>query len=369
MQHDARRIGIASRRSAQPLRTISIRRCIAAVFSPRITFTARQQHDRLPRPAKLKSFQCCPSHAHHEPIDRSAADVSITVVLCRDTVKAMRYRVGGILLLCALLPAVPAIDANASGCDGVIVGAGPVRCVKPGDTFKDCPVCPEMVVVPAGKFSMGSEASSDETPVHEVALARPFAVGKFEVTFAEWDACVADGMCGHVPNDQGFGRESRPVIDVSWNDVTNAYLPWLSRKAGRTYRLLSEAEWEYAARAGSRGVYAWGDEIGAGRANCDRCGSAWDNRQTAPVGSFAANAFGLHDLHGNVWEWTQDCYRDSYAGAPRNGAARQRANCPTRVVRGGGWSDRPRYLRSAIRYGDSPAYRGNYVGFRVARDR
>ena len=139
-------------------------------------------------------------------------------------------------------------------------------------------------------------------------------------------------------------------------------------QGGADLCLLSEAEWEYAARAGSRAVYAWGDEIGAGRANCDRCGSAWDNRQTAPVGSFAANAFGLHDLHGNVWEWTQDCYQDSYAGAPRNGAARQRANCPTRVVRGGGWSDRPRYLRSAIRYGDPPIYRGNYVGFRVARD-
>ena len=129
---------------------------------------------------------------------------------------------------------------------------------------------------------------------------------------------------------------------------------------------MSEAEWEYAARAGSRAVYTWGDEIGAGRANCDRCGSAWDNRQTAPVGSFAANAFGLHDLHGNVWEWTQDCYQDSYAGAPRNGSARQRANCPTRVVRGGGWSDRPRYLRSAIRYGDPPTYPATTSAFACA---
>ena len=289
-------------------------------------------------------------------------------VRCRDTLKAMRYRIREILLLCALLLTVPAADANAAGCDGVMAGAGTDRCLKPGDSFKDCPTCPEMVVVPAGTFSMGSETSSDETPVHDVALARPFAVGKFEVTFAEWDACVADGACNHVPDDLGFGRESRPVVDVAWNDVTGAYLPWLSRKAGRTYRLLSEAEWEYAARAGSRAAYTWGDEIGAGRANCDRCGSAWDNRQTAPVGSFAANAFGLHDLHGNVWEWTQDCYQDSYAGAPVNGAARERADCPTRVVRGGGWSDRPRYLRSAIRYGDPPAYRGNYVGFRVARE-
>jgi formylglycine-generating enzyme required for sulfatase activity len=282
--------------------------------------------------------------------------------------KAMRYRMRKILLLCGLLLAVPAADAQASGCDGVMADGEGRRCLKPGESFKDCPVCPEMVVVPAGRFAMGSEAASDEMPVHEVVLARAFAVGRFEVTFAEWDACVAEGACSHVPNDQGFGRDSRPVVDVSWNDVTKAYLPWLSRKAGRTYRLLSEAEWEYAARAGSRTAYAWGDDIGAGRANCDRCGSAWDNRQTATVGSFAANAFGLHDLHGNVWEWTQDCYQDSYAGAPRNGSVRQRANCQTRVVRGGGWSDRPRYLRSAIRYGDPPDYRGNYVGFRVARD-
>jgi formylglycine-generating enzyme required for sulfatase activity len=273
------------------------------------------------------------------------------------------------MLLSTLLIAFAAVHADARGCAGVKAGADATMCVKPGDGFRDCPVCPEMVVVPAGRFAMGSEASSDEMPVHQVKVARPFAVGKFEVTFAEWDACVADGGCSHVPDDQGFGREGRPVIDVSWNDVTNSYLPWLSRKAGRTYRLLSEAEWEYVARAGSRAVYAWGDEIGVGRANCDRCGGAWDNRQTAPVGSFAANAFGLHDLHGNVWEWTQDCYADSYKGAPANGAARQHASCQTRVVRGGGWNDRPRYLRSAIRYGDPPNYRGNYVGFRVARDR
>jgi formylglycine-generating enzyme required for sulfatase activity len=267
-----------------------------------------------------------------------------------------------------LLPAASDAAAQGQSCAGVMAGAaGQERCLKPKDTFRDCPSCPEMVVIPAGAFSMGSDESSDETPIHDVKLARPFAVGKFEVTFAEWDACVAEGACSHVPGDGGFGRANRPVIDVSWSDAAGSYLPWLSRKAGRTYRLLSEAEWEYAARAGSRTAYAWGDEIGAGLANCDRCGSAWDNKQTAPAGSFPPNAFGLHDMHGNVWEWTQDCYRDSYAGAPANGSSWTRAECKTRVVRGGGWSDRPRYLRSAIRYGDPPAYRGNYVGFRVAR--
>jgi len=323
--------------SVSPLSTISLARCIAAAFPLRISFTARH-------------------HSRH-------------CVLCRDRLKVMRYPTCKILLICALLQALAAVDAKAAGCHGVLVRAAATnQCRKPGDSFKDCPACPEMVVVAGGSFAMGSAASSDETPVHNVTLARPLAIGKFEVTFAEWDTCVADGACKHVPDDQGFGRLSRPVIDVSWNDVTSTYLPWLSRKAGRSYRLLSEAEWEYAARAGSRAVYAWGDEIGLGRANCDRCGSAWDNRQTAPVGSFAANAFGLHDLHGNVWEWTLDCYQNSHVGAPKSGAARQRPNCPTRVVRGGGWSDRARYLRSAVRYGDPPGYRGNYVGFRVARD-
>ena len=175
--------------------------------------------------------------------------------------------------------------------DGVaewFAGSPPIRrCLKPKDTFKDCDTCPEMVVVPAGEFMMGSnDGQADEKPVHKVTIAKPFAVGKFEVTFAEWDACVAAGGCKHKPDDEGWGRGKRPVINVSWDDITKEYLPWLSRKTGKTYRLLTEAEWEYAARAGSRAKYAWGDEIGKNSANCDGCGSHWDNKQTAPVGSF-----------------------------------------------------------------------------------
>ena len=241
-------------------------------------------------------------------------------------------------------------------------------CFKPGERFSDCAVCPEMVVVPAGGFDMGSEGNSgDETPVHRVTIIQAFAIGRYEITFEQWDACVADGECTHRPNEPGWGRGSRPVLDVSWNDVSTTYLPWLSRKSGHAYRLLTEAEWEYAARAGSATVFPWGDQIGTGAANCDGCGSAWDNRQTAPVGSFPANAFGLHDMHGNVWEWTQDCYRESYETASPTGAAATDPDCSSRVVRGGGWNDRPKYLRSAIRYGDPPAYRSFYVGFRVAR--
>jgi formylglycine-generating enzyme required for sulfatase activity len=267
----------------------------------------------------------------------------------------------------ALLP-MDSVETIAQDCKDISAKVGGSRvCLKPKESFKDCPTCPEMVVVPAGTFSMGSNEASDETPIHRVVLAKAFAVGKFEVTFADWDACAADNACVHKPKDQGWGRATRPVIYISWNDVTKAYLPWLSRKTGHSYRLLSEAEWEYAARAGSTTVYAWGDQPGSNNANCDRCGSAWGNKQTAPVGSFAANAFGLHDMHGNVWEWTQDCYVNSYSGAPSNGSARTKPKCESHVVRGGGWSDRPMYLRSAIRYGDPPDYRSNYVGFRIAR--
>ena len=279
----------------------------------------------------------------------------------------MRILVIGLLVIGIAL-ADGSAKAQAESCDGITAEiAGAKRCVKPMDSFKDCATCPEMVVIAPGRFTMGSEETSDETPIHDVTLSRPVAVGKFEVTFAEWDACVADGACSRRPDDLGWGRGTRPVIDISWNDVSDTYLPWLSRKAGRRYRLLSEAEWEYAARGGSSSVYWWGDDVGAGHANCDGCGGEWDNKQTAPVGSFAPNAYGLHDMLGNVWEWTEDCYLDSYAGAPLNGSARTKKGCEVHVVRGGGWSDRPKYLRSAIRYGDRSIYRGTYVGFRVAR--
>ena len=255
---------------------------------------------------------------------------------------------------------------TTSACDGVQDHGGP--CHKPGERWFDCPQCPEMVAVPPGSFDMGSQGNStDETPLHRVNFAKPIAIGRYEITFEQWNACVASGDCTHKPNDQGWGGGSRPVLDISWNDVTTMYLPWLSRKSGHSFRLLTEAEWEYAARAGSSSVYSWGDHISEGAANCDGCGSKWDNRQTAPVGSFPPNAFGLYDMHGNVWEWTQDCYRENYETASRLGAAATDPNCDTYVVRGGGWNDRPKYLRSAIRYGDPPAYRSFYVGFRVAR--
>ena len=221
---------------------------------------------------------------------------------------------------------------------------------KPGEIFRDCEQCPEMVVVPPGRFRMGDLSgggASNEKPVHDVTIASQFAVGKYEVTFAEWDACMAAGGCTHRPDDVfGWGRGSRPVINVSWDD-TQAYVRWLSRETGKPYRLLSEAEWEYVARAGSTTKYHWGNDVGTNKANCDGCGSRWDAKSTAPVGSFAANAFGLFDTAGNVWEWVVDCWHDNYQGAPNYGSAWAGGDCDYHVLRGGSWFSNPRDIRSA----------------------
>ena len=237
-----------------------------------------------------------------------------------------------------------------------------------GTTGRECDACPEMVVVPEGRFRMGDlsgDGASDERPVRDVTVS-PLAAGKYEVTFAEWDACVAGGGCTHRPADSGWGRGTRPVIDVSWDD-TQAYVRWLSRATGKPYRLLSEAEWEYVARAGSTTKYQWGDDVGTNKANCNGCGSQWDAKSTAPVGSFAANAFGLFDTAGNVWEWVVDCWHDSYQGAPNDGSAWAGGNCDGHVLRGGSWYSIPGFIRSAYRYGYVSGNRFNYSGFRVAR--
>ncbi len=245
---------------------------------------------------------------------------------------------------------------------------------KVGETFKDCTNCPEMVVVPAGSFTMGSPSSEPERfdsegPQHEVRIAKPFAVGRFEVTFAEWDACVADGGCGgYKPRDRGWGRGSRPVIYVSWNDA-KAYVKWLSDKTHKEYRLLSEAEWEYVARAGTQTRYFWGNSVGRNHANCDGCGSRWDDKQTAPVGSFRPNGFGLYDTAGNVWEWVEDCEHGSYKDAPTDGSAWLTGNCASRAVRGGSWSFNARSVRAAGRDASDRESRYFNIGFRCARVR
>lgn len=231
---------------------------------------------------------------------------------------------------------------------------------------------PEMIKIGAGSFEMGCSNSKgcfdNEKPVRTVQVAA-FEMSKTEVTFAQWDACVADGGCGgYKPDDEQWGRNNRPVINVSWNDAQN-YVQWLSDKTKLTYRLPTEAEWEYAARAGTKTSYFWGDAIGKNKANCESCGSQWDDKKTAPVNSFPANAWGLVDMHGNVWEWTQDCYYSNYQSAPLDSGAWEKwwsLNC-NRVLRGGSWGNLPQDLRSANRYWYIPSVRNFDLGFRISR--
>jgi formylglycine-generating enzyme required for sulfatase activity len=241
--------------------------------------------------------------------------------------------------------------------------------------FQDCAVCPRMVVIPAGEFTMGSPPSELQAEAqHRVTIARPFAVGRFAVTFDQWDACVRAGGCdGYRPEDQGWGRGNRPAINISW-DNAKAYVRWLSAEAGKPYRLLSEAEWEYAARAGTTTRFSSGDTISPRIANYDGSGdgsgpSETNRQRTMPVGSFPPNAFGLYDMHGNVTEWVEDCWHNDYtAASPVDGSAWVEGDCDGHVVRGGSWEDSESELRSAARTGE---YRDNssYVdGFRVARD-
>ena len=229
-----------------------------------------------------------------------------------------------------------------------------------------------MVVVPAGQYRMGSPTDEpgrygNEGPMHAVTFSAPFAVGRYEVTFAEWDACVAAGGCGgYSPSDEGWGRGRRPVIHVNWNHA-KTYVAWLSQRTGHAYRLPSESEWEYVSRAGTATAYSWGTDIGVNRANCEGCGSEWDDSSTAPVGSFQPNAWGLHDVHGNVQEWTEDCWNNSYVGAPSDGSAWRSGACAQRLNRGGSWYFDPSLLRAANRLRNTAGVRSPIIGFRVAR--
>ncbi|HEY5049163.1 MAG TPA: formylglycine-generating enzyme family protein [Rhizomicrobium sp.] len=246
----------------------------------------------------------------------------------------------------------------------------------------DAPDAPEMMVLPAGSFAMGSPAGEpgrtrDEGPQHAVQIPRPFAVSKGPITFDEWDACAADGGCkGYTPGDAHWGRGKHPVVNVNWRDV-QAYVAWLSAKTGQRYRLPSEAEWEYAARAGTETPFWFGDTISTGQANYDPVdfstsfsGSGKYLGYPTPVDTFAANPYGLLDMTGNVWEWTQDCWNESYAGAnlPTHGEAWLSGDCNRRVVRAGAFNNTPAYARSAARFWEVGDLRSALVGFRVARE-
>jgi formylglycine-generating enzyme required for sulfatase activity len=238
-----------------------------------------------------------------------------------------------------------------------------------GFEFAECAECPTMVVIPAGRFDMGSPANeadrtAGEGPRHAVSIARPFALSRTEVTFEAWDACAAAGACPKAVD--GWGRGAMPVVDVSWDGAQN-YVAWLSQRTGKPYRLPTEAEWEYAARAGTTTRYPWGDEVGSGHANCNGCGGDW-TLQTAPVGSFPPNAFGLFDMQGNVWEWVEDVWHDGFDGAPVDGSAWLDGGDPTfRVIRGSSWHNEPELARSAIRFQRHRKVQFDTLGLRVAR--
>jgi formylglycine-generating enzyme required for sulfatase activity len=260
-------------------------------------------------------------------------------------------------------------------CRGGPASAGePAEPTDPGprtfrDRLADGSEGPEMVVVPAGRFRMGDlrgDGDPDEGPVREVVLARPFALGRTELSFDEYASfCAATG--NPLPDDSGFGRGRHPVVNVTWAGALS-YAIWLSEQTGRRYRLPSEAEWEYAARAGTTSRYWWGDEPGSGRANCGGCGSAWDGEGTAPAGSMPANPFGLHDVHGNLWEWTADCYHNSNAGVPSDGRPHVYRGCGQKVIRGGSWVVPPREIRAANRWREYPVAPSDEIGLRLARD-
>jgi formylglycine-generating enzyme required for sulfatase activity len=256
--------------------------------------------------------------------------------------------------------------------------------LQPKNVFKECDQCPEMIVVPAGSFKMGSPPNEEghndtEEPQHLVTFAKAFAVGRFAVTFDEWDACVADGGCGinggqpYRPRDEGWGRGRQPAIGINW-DLAKAYVLWLSRRTGKNYRLLSEAEREYVARAGTATPFWWGGSISTNQANYEGRFSYGNGpegesrKKTVSVDSFGPNPWGLFQVHGNVWEWVEDCWNESYAGAPTDGSAWLTGNCTRfRATRGGSWKDAAFVLRSANR-GHNAAYIGpSNTGFRVAR--
>jgi formylglycine-generating enzyme required for sulfatase activity len=250
---------------------------------------------------------------------------------------------------------------------------------KAGTEFQDCPECPVMVVLPQQSFWMGSPdtetgRSANEGPLRRITINYGIAMGKYEVTFAEWDACIADGGCdGKHAKDEGRGRGDLPVINVDWNDA-QAYAQWLSKKTGHTYRLPSEAEWEYASKAGSSTTYSWGDTASHAHANygMDTCCGGFvigpdEWEVSAPVGRFLPNPFGLHDLSGNLWEWVEDCWDPNPATGPVDGGPRRDGDCGLRIMKGGSWASMPVRIRASFRDAYTPGDYGEFIGFRVAR--
>lgn len=280
----------------------------------------------------------------------------------------------------------PAVKSPSNSCEeGLLTEvAGLERCLKPGDTFRDCVDCPEMVVIPAGSFIMGSPTTDGgrqkhEGPQHRRVIEKPLAVSKFEITFADWQACLSRQGCeNYLPRDEGWGGGKRPVVNVSWDDA-NQFVKWLTKDSGVEYRLLSEAEWEYAARAGTTTAFSTGGVIRPDQANfytqytydayAEGLPATYHDK-ALPVGMFRPNKFGLYDVHGNAWEWVEDCgdsLFDGYQNASEKGAVVTISNCYSRVIRGGCWNSFPVNLRSTARDTAAHLSRNTSIGFRIAR--
>jgi formylglycine-generating enzyme required for sulfatase activity len=253
--------------------------------------------------------------------------------------------------------------------------------LTPGRRIEDCADCPVMIVLPRGTFTMGGNPdeaghSLNEEPRHQVRIDHDIAVSETLITFDQWDACVRAGKCPADVNDMGWGRGDRPAINISWDHV-RPYIEWLNSISPGGYRLLSEAEWEFAAKAGTDTTYWWGDMMEPGRANCDGCNPSTVAR-TVPVRTFPANPFGLFDMSGNAWQWVGDCVgnaalagKPNYSSAPATGSAwlfGNSVNCTVRIIRGGAWDYDASFARASARnwYFNISRYADCDIGFRIA---
>lgn len=236
-----------------------------------------------------------------------------------------------------------------------------------GHEIKDCVACPALIEVTPGSFTMGNNKNDpSEKPAHVVTIAHAFALGKYPVTIAQWNACVAAGACQRL-TDITDHDQNTPAHNLSWDDAQQ-YVKWLTKASGKAYRLPTEAEWEYAARGGTATRYWWGDQMSQGKANCKDCGQPWRADGPNAVGSFAANPLGFYDMGGGVWEWVGDCWHSSYKNAPVDGRAWNQPYCEARVIRGGSWLDGHDYMLSSTRFKYDQSVRYTANGFRVARE-
>jgi len=265
------------------------------------------------------------------------------------------------------IAAAAAATAALTELEIAAASATPPPTPKTALEMSDCPTCPVLVALPDDGFRMGSNTEdATQRPAFHVSINTPFAIGKYEVTLGQWNACITDGACPRLSNDASRPLDT-PVRDVSWDDAQR-YIGWLSKVTGIAYRLPTEAEWEYAARGGTSSRYSWGEQMMTGMANCRDCGQPWSAENPASAGSFAANGFGIYDMSGSVWEWVSDCWHSSYQRAPSDGTSWEEPNCRQRVLRGASWREGTTLMAVTTRFKADANVRQEQNGFRVARN-